>query len=380
MRMKGLPAISVALFCVMLFTAGPLSSVELYGSNAVGIQGDRLEPGDSDMPEYVLEVSADGSSEVRRLLHEGVEIRRVETLRDGTTVTERTYEEDLLQRETIRRDDGTFLREALFSDGEFIELWEFIYEGELLVAREVVGPGDVLMYRETYSYWRDGTLRAIVKEEGSQVRTEYRYRDGRLEEEWVSRPGEAERFEFDSGGRLVIRELHVGDELAEQEVRLYWAADSASVLKEVVVSEGDRITRRGYDERGRLTSEQVEESGRIIRELTRVFAEDLLVREVETDSRGQRSWEYAYTEEGERERETYREDGELVEVTHLVLAADQAPADRMVELFNRGQAVLRVYYEGQTRTREEVIRDGEVIRTREFAQNAAADNEEDRDQ
>ncbi|MEE8440506.1 MAG: hypothetical protein V3S41_02200, partial [Spirochaetia bacterium] len=296
----------------------------------------------------------------------GKEIQRVEVVREGTTTTETVFQNDILKNRTVRRDDGILLHETRYSGGALIERGEYHYEGSRLTSRDVFGPADVLLYRESYSYWRDGTLRSMVKEEQSEIQTEYRYKDGRLEEEWVSRPGESERFEFDAAGRLVIREVFAEDELTEQEVRLYWSADSGSLLRQVVMSAGEKTVRRGYDERGRLTSERVEDSGNLVSELTRTFSEEFLVLEVESDSQGERLWEYLYAEDGERERVNYRENGQLVEVRHLVLGADDAPADRMTELFNRGEPVLRIYYEGRLRLREEVIRNGEVIRTREF--------------
>ena len=358
MRMTVHPAIAVTLPVVLLLLSSPACPADLYWSNAVGIQGELLRSDEPDPPAYILEVSTSGGAEVRRLLNSGQEIRRTEIVRDGTTATERTYEE------------------SHYSEGALTERWEFGYHRDLLTTREVFGPTDALIYRETYSYWRDGTLRSIVKEEQSEVRTGYRYRDGRLEEEWISRPGEAERFEFDSAGRLAIRERFADEDLIEQEVRLYWASDSGSLLKEVIVSAGDEITRRGYDDRGRLTSERVEESGLLVRELVRTFGDDFLIGEEEVDGEGRRRWEYEYTTDGERERETYFEDDDLVEISHLILGPEQSPADRMVELFNRGKAVLRVYYEGQLRVMEEVIRDSEVIRTREFSRSAAADAED----
>ena len=361
-------SLTLSTVFVMLFMASGLQAADLYRSNSVGIRGERLEGDAAPEGEYVLEVSFVDGTEVRRLLSDAQEIQRVEVTRDGLTTTEAVYRDGLLESRTVARDDGVLLHETRYSGGVLTERWEFHYQGAMLTSREAFSPADELLYRESYSYWRDWTLRSIVKENRSEVRTEYRYKDGRLEEEWVSRPGEAERYEFDTAGRLVIRELHAGDELTEQEVRLYWGSDSGSLLKQVVVSAGEEITRRGYDERGRLTSERVEESGRFIRELTRAFGEDLLVLETETDNSGERRWQYRYTDDGVRESVTLSENGELVEVSHLVLDPVDAPADRMTELFNRGEPVLRVYYDGQLRLREEVIRDGAVIRTREFAQ------------
>mgnify|MGYP000508896384 CR=1 FL=1 len=187
-----------------------------YRSNPVAVQGPAIDPGDAEQPRYILEVSSSGGVETRLLRRDGVEVQRTEVTRDGQLATSRVYEDGRLQSETVRSDRGLVLTESLYSNNELTERSEFTYVADRLVFRSVSGSGEVVLFTERYSYWGDGTLRSIVKQESTAVRTEYRYRNGRLEEEWVSRPGEAERFEFDSAGRLVIRELFSDGELAEQ--------------------------------------------------------------------------------------------------------------------------------------------------------------------
>lgn len=362
-------ALSAAMFLAVcaLVAAVPAGAADLYRSNAVGIQGERLDPADPERPEYVLEVSFTAGTEVRSLQRDGQEVRRTEVTRDGATSTSRVYEDDVLERQTVARSDGEPVEETFYSDGSVSELWQYHYDGPALVRRDAYGPDGELIYHETYAYWRDGSLRSTVREQGSDSRTEYRYRHGRLEEEWVSRPGESERFEFDTAGRLAVRERFAGDELQEQEVRIYTGPQSDALLQHVIVSAGDDVTRRDYDDHGRLVTETVEQSSVVTRKLTRVFRDDLLVSETETEGGGVKRWDYAYDENGERTQTSYREDGELVEVETIVLGPDAAPADRMTELYHRGEPVLRVYYDGQLRLREEVIRDGEVVRVREFS-------------
>lgn len=359
------------IFAIAFLVADQAWTVELYRSNAVGIRGERLNEDSEDQPEFVLEVSYESGMEIRRLLEEGIEIHREEISRDGSGVTERVYEDGELVRETVRDSEGRLLSEIQYTEGAVSERSVYEYEDGFLASRSVYSADDSFRYREAYSYWRDGSLRSIVKEEEGEARTEYRYRNGRLEEEWISRPGESERFEFDAAGRLVMRELFSGGTLIEQEVRIYRGLDSGSLLKQVIVSSGDTVTTRDYDERGRLVGETLEDDGVVVRRLERTFSEDLLVSETEVDSEGRRSWQYEYSDHGERVSTSYREDGELVEIEYSRVPGDNVPgdsvpADRVTELYNRGELVLRIYYEGRTRLREEVIRDGEVVQVRDF--------------
>ena len=341
-------------------------SADWYVSNSVGIRGEEIGPEQAAEHEYVLRIEDENGIETRLLLHDGETIQRVELVRQGSTTLERTYREGELESEVVTRDDGKPLREKLYVAGELTEQRDYSYNNDRLVSRAVRDESGELLYTETYSYWRDGSLRSLVKEEQSAVRTEYRYADGRLQEEWISAPGSSERFRFDPAGRLVVRERFVDGELEEQEVRRYWGASADALIREVVISEGQTEIRRGYDERGRLTSERVQEGEELRRELVRIFDGDRLASEVEETPEGTRRWEYEYGEESEPVRIAYLEDGVLVEVEHRLLEPSEAPADRMVELYRRGEPILRVYYAGQQRIREEVIRDGEVIQRREF--------------
>ena len=350
----------------VLISATPIAAAEWFVSNAVGIAGEPISAGEASGHDYVLQVERRDGVEVRTLLRNGGEVQRVEVTRQGSTSVERTYRDGDLESEIVVRDDGRPLTERIHADGALTEEREYQYESDQLVSRLVRDEADQLLYRETYFYWRDGTLRSIVKDEASAVRTEYRYTDGRLREEWISRPGGSERFRFDAAGRLVTRERFVNGELVEQEVRQYWGATSEAVIRDVVIVAGGETLRRGYDERGRLVSERDEIDGAVVRELTRLFDGDLLAAEIEEERNATRRWDYRYADDGEQTGVTYRENGQLVEVSYLVLGPEDAPADRMTELYRRGEPILRVYYAGRERIREEVIRDGEVIQRREF--------------
>jgi len=137
----------------MFFVTLPTHAAELYRSNAVGIQGewinpDDADPQDPDPPEYLLEVSFIDGTEIRRLLNAGEEIQRVEVIREGTTTTEEIFRNGGLENRTVRRDDGVLLHETRYSGGALTERWEYHYEGSLLTSREVFGQADELLYRE----------------------------------------------------------------------------------------------------------------------------------------------------------------------------------------------------------------------------------------
>ncbi|MFW5744037.1 MAG: hypothetical protein ACOC2D_12250 [Spirochaetota bacterium] len=315
-----------AMFAVSLAAGGaPPATAQWYLSNEFGIVRDPVDEEAVDEHEYVMHVERSPSLETR----------------------------------------------TLYRDSEAIGRTELEYvDGRLLVRRRY--RHEELEAAEYFRYWADGTLRVVrrVAERGSTV--EYRYRDGRLDEEWLLAGAAAERTRYDAAGRIVARARWEDDELVEREEREYWGEDADDPLRRVVVVADATETVSRYDESGRLLGSSVTAGGEIASDRTRVFEDGLLVEEREQSGGVGKVWRYAYDGD-ELIEERFFEDGELVKVTDYRLEG----FTRMETLHRDGEPALRVYYDGRDRAREEVVRDGEVIRTRTFA--APAGGGEDRD-
>jgi YD repeat-containing protein len=308
-------------FCVVSLFALPAAQLdaEWFVSDRFGVVRGPLAEHETGDHEYTAFVERTGATEIQTLYHNGQSVRR-----------------SMLEYATTAGGETRLVTRTLEVDGE-------------------------LVATEHFHYWADGTLRSVrwVGERGSAV--EYRYLDGRLRQEWVASPDGLERTRYDEAGRIVERTRWIDERVVSRETREYWNEEpDGAVRRIIVVADGtERVSR--YDESGRLLGTSTARDGTTESDRVRVFEGGLLVEEREVAGDFVRVWRYEY--EGETVvRERYSEDGTIVRLTEYT---DPEYA-RVETLYRDGLVVLRVYYREQERVMEEVIRDGEVIRTREF--------------
>lgn len=254
---------------------------------------------------------------------------------------------------------------TLFDGDEPIERTEFDYDQGLLIRRRTFR-GDELITSERIRYWRDGSLRSVTVSGAEERSAEYHYRDGRLVAEWLLDGEVRERIVYDDAGRVAERSRFVSGERLEHETYEYWGDLADDPLRRVVrIADGVETIER-YDETGRLLGTSVARAGELERERTRLFEDGLLVEERESRGGVERVWRYDYVD-AELVEERYYEDGRIVhriDFTH-------PDYTRLETIYRDGEPVLRVAWVGEERVLEEVLRDGEVIRTRRFERDPA---------
>ena len=250
---------------------------------------------------------------------------------------------------------------TLYAHGEPVGQIELEYDGDRLLTRRVSREGRVDV-TEHYRYWTDGSLRSVlsVGERGSQV--EYRYRDGRLHETWSYGTGVSERIRYDEIGRISDRTRWEGDDVAERETREYRGPSAGDPLSRVVLVSQGRETVSRYDEEGRLLGATVLHDGGTESERQLVYEDGLLVEEREQRGAILRVVRFEY-EDRFLVRERHVENEALLRVVEY----HEGDYTRVETLYRGDEPTLRVVYHGEDRLREEVFRDGVVIRTRVYA-------------
>ena len=255
---------------------------------------------------------------------------------------------------------GSVTTQTWYARDGSVERTELEYDGDRLAARRIYRDGE-LATTEHYRYWADGSLRLVQRVGERDSTVEYRYRDGRLDEEWILTATGRERIRYDDAGRIVARTRWSGDTLVERESREYWGPSAHDAVRRVVVSEEDRETVSRYDEAGRLLGTSVMRGGALEADRVRVLQDGRVVEEREERGGVVRVWRYEY-EDGVLRRERHLENGALVRtVTHTT-----GEFTRVESLYRDGEETLRIAYRGEERVREDIIRDGEVVRTRTF--------------
>ena len=141
----------------------------------------------------------------------------------------------------------------------------------------------------------------------------------------------------------------------------------------------DRRTASRFDEAGRVLEAITAVGGRQV-ELVRHHrdaAGRIVATRRETDA-GEERWEYEYvvapqaasasgdTPDDRLRTVSYEQNDEVVSVTVYEWPADDGQPTRQTDYYRGGTPYLRVHFQGDTRVREQVVKDGQVIRERVF--------------
>jgi YD repeat-containing protein len=255
---------------------------------------------------------------------------------------------------------------------------EILYRGSVPVKREQYGPEGELRYTDTHQYYADNKLQHTRRAyaDGRVVESRYEFVDDRLYAEWHETGSETELFRYDASGRVVRVKRWVEESLVRD--TRYRYEDEDREPESVVVEEPQEERRelRELDEQGRVLRTQVTAAGREVSTTAYEYGEHGVVAERTTTPDGTQRTRFRYDDEGTLQSETRYSDDQIAK------QIEYGEGQRRIEtLYRKGEAVLRVHYRGETRVREEVMRDGEVIEVREFAEEGEADlDETDRDE
>jgi hypothetical protein len=336
-------------------------TVQYYVSNDLGMALERIGWYRQEEFPYILLVMTEGGRETRTLLYQGLEVQRWE-FEEGE---QRIYRDSQLEQRRRYDIGNRLIEDQLYAEGSLTQRTLYHYNRDLLERTETFGADGRLLYRDFYSLSPDGQLRGVTREDG---RGDQRFAlaDGAksVAEERYGNSRERRINRYDQEGRLAEREYWYDGQLLERE-RFEYRDDgeklSSSRLEELSL---ERVTLRSYDDEGRIIRVEVTEGERQIQQT--VHVRDGQGRIVETTTRGPRgieNWLFEYDEQ-ELVREEYRIRGFLERIT--LYSRQGQERIRVEELYREGQVFMRVHYRSEQKIREEFLRNGEVVRVREF--------------
>jgi antitoxin component YwqK of YwqJK toxin-antitoxin module len=167
---------------------------------------------------------------------------------------------------------------------------------------------------------------------------------------------------YDPNGKLVSRERRDAGVAVSIEDFVY-DAESHILTSSVerLPAENRRVERR-YDSAGRLSQETMRVKG-TVQEVVGYERDKngKVTSKTRRSSEGLEAWKYSYAESGDLAREEYFERGILVKVTLY-----GEGKHRTEELYRDGELFLKVFYDGDTRLREEVYSNGSLQRKRSY--------------
>lgn len=363
------PRASVLLLAVFLAAPALLSAqdapaIRYYISNELGMALEEIGWYRREEFPYILVVREEANRETRTLVYEGQELRRWEYEADE----QRIYRGSELEQRLRYDSQNRLIEDQLYSGGLSSGRTVYYYNRDVLERTETFDPDGLLLYRDFYQLSPDGQLRRVTRDDRQQQQAqrlslgdgargagEERYGDSR--EQRINR--------YDRLGRLVEREHWYEGRLMEREDFAYRGEEDILESSRLEEFSLECTTRRSYDDEGRVVRiEATGGDGRI--ELT-VHVRDGQGRIVETTRRGPRgieSWLFEYDAGKEPVREEYRVRGSLERIT--LYSAEGEERLRVEELYRDGRLFMRVHYRSGQKVKEEVLRNGEVVRVREY--------------
>ncbi len=365
--------------CAALLLAGtpPAAAVEYYRSDAHGTRLARLDGDPASHPEYALAVDAAGEAQAaglaarRRLLRAGTVVTEWRRSADGDGSVERELQAGQVVAERRYDDAGRLLEESHFAAaGDLLRRAVLIYRGATLRRIQRYDGGGELTATEDYELTSSGRLRGFshtpadpsgtADPAGSAV-VHFLFHQGELVEE-RRRAGQAE----------VILRFRGGEQLAAEQWRDEQLVTERSAGARIDHPRGTR-TETTVDGAGRVETERVydiaggEDAARLLEERSYRYRDDGTVRSLQVIGQsGRETVDYEFGDHGRLLREQVRRRGRLVrEVSY------PSPGERVEEVHGADNTVLRVIWRDDQPIREELVSDGEVVRSRDLSPSAA---------
>jgi antitoxin component YwqK of YwqJK toxin-antitoxin module len=354
---------------LLLFLAGLARGFPdelLYRSNAIGMRLEAVAPFLRDSSRWILAVERIDQGEVRHLFDNGKEVRKWVTawLGKGTRREEREYSAGAIAARRVFDESGNLLQEETYNAGTLSQKSLYTYTGNQLTRMRSLAPDGSLLTSERYVYAVGGALREVRRTAADGEVRFSSYVAGRtgVSEERNSVGDVLSTQRYDTQGRLVSREQRRGDDVLVREDFLF-RPDSAFLLSSrEAAPAGKKVTDRRYDEAGRLISETTTEKGAVVEEIvtTRDEKGRVTVKTRRTPA-GLETWKYVLDDAGKVARESYFRLGSLVKVS-----AYGPGKQRAEELYKDEEMVLKAWFDGDTRLREEVYSGGTLVRERKY--------------
>lgn len=377
---RGRARFAAVVTAVWLLAGAPLAAVEYFRADRFGTPLAALAGAPGSAAGFVLAVDSAAEAEAaglaarRLLLKDGAAVR--EWRRIAAAGGEPELEQELEEGRVVaeRRYDaaGLLQEERHFSPaGELRQREVLVYRGSDLRRVERYDAGGALLATDSYDLTAAGRLRRFTRipaagrgGAGRPAVLGLVFRAGELIEERHG-AGDGELIVRAAGGAEYAREEWAGERLLAAQRPAPGGPGAGTSFDGRAATRSETI----HDARGRPTLVRVYAApaagaaGALLEEQRYQYHPDGTLASLEVDGgRGLETYRYAYDGAGRRVREEYRRRGRLLRVTTF-----PAPGERVEEVYGADGTVWRVFWRDQTREREELLRAGEVVRTRDLA-------------
>ena len=361
----------VFLLALLAFCCSPQlgGSQTLYQSNAIGV---RIRPLPADASvysyPYVLSVSGSAPTENETLYSRGRVVRRItrNTQRGGNVET--TTKDSVLISEVSYDGNGRSTQEKWYNErGGLIETLQHAYGAgyKTIVSTDSAG---AQRYSELHTYDLEGKINSVIRTYPNQRQeaTFFDFINELLLREIHISPPTRYVIRYDQLGRAVERFRAIDGELQTAEFLVYGEGASNNpprtpASSRVVKYDTNTVENRTYDRSGREITLEVVRDEAIVERGRFEYANQQLSKSVVYTTGSSTVREKSFGEERDPIEERWIDSGELVR--RIVFTGENSSYE---ERYSNNTLFARIYYRGQNRIKEEFIRDGKVIRTREY--------------
>ncbi len=354
---------SRAVMTLLIALAAPaFADRSLYRSNGFGLLLEKIQSYRKDEYGFVVEVEKAGGREVRRLFEKGKEVRRwiISFNAKGMKSEERELEAGRLAARRAYGSAGDLLLEEIYFNGKLSQKAAYQYEGGELASVRVSAADGTPLYTDHFLISVRGSLRKVKRTYHDGSAPSSSYAAAGIGEERDSIGGVSYVTRYDGRARVRGKDRWKDGKLVWRQEFTYRPGKDLLLSSTERSFEQDTKVDKSYDEKGRLIVEIESASGKQIGRLDYAWdADGKNTVKSRRSEEGLEEWFYSYGADGELSKEEYFRRGSR-EKTTIYSAKDE----RYEELYKDGQLVLRVYYKGDTRIKEEVLEAGKVLSER----------------
>jgi antitoxin component YwqK of YwqJK toxin-antitoxin module len=395
---RHLRAAFAAAVLLQLAAASGAAETLWYRSDALGLPIERISVQAPTAEGYSLKVDRQGSDETRSLYQAGDRIERTVRSFDskGRLAAETVYRKDLLSRKTSFTAAGRPASEIYYVNGAPRQQIEYTYDdrgrpAEAVTYRYTTDADTGKPVREASPAWTDtfvynpggstssgvgppvtgssaaGSISEVRRlyADGTRRISRFDYSGTRLTEEWVGTDTDGVLTRYDARGLRTLHVTYRDNKPVSRESFVYRSEKEGGaqvLVSSTSTSLTDGTATVNNYRNGRVVKSVESKDGKVTSTTEYQYDGDRIAQKtVEQEGTSER-WDYSYAADTNKlERQAYSIDGTLVEVIHY--GNDNSSVH---ERYRNGSVVLRTYYHGEQRVKEELVRDGRVIRTLEF--------------
>jgi hypothetical protein len=337
-----------------------------YASNQAGMAFEEIAYFRQGEFDYCLEIVMADALETRTVRdRQGKEFRRWEYRRgaSGRLSSVSFFEKGALSGVEQYLSNGRMSFSEEYGPGGLASKTGYSYSGKRLTKAETTDASGAALYSDSYKYSQSGSLREVIRSfpDGSTQSSGVDMADGKLARRWYSQDGSNVIERFDASGAISRRENWNADDplLVDATSR----KDGAAERQVVTDSQRKVKVERLFDASGRISSEvSTNQDGKTLSRTEYAYdAKGRIQKKSLWAGTSKGIVQYTYGTDGQKSLEEHSENGELKK--RLVFESESAYWE---ELLNDGAVAVRVYWKDGWKRKEEILRDGKVVRSRDF--------------